>query len=129
MNHGFGEDQFFWSSGSSSDDSSDDGGVDEYYWEKTITSGYTACRNVLHFPMEVCRFCRFFSSQIDLCDYDTGLIHECIILSATRNSEEALYIGEGWYQFARMKRLRRGDRLGFTISRFPYRLYVTLLKR
>ncbi|XP_058760154.1 uncharacterized protein LOC131633455 [Vicia villosa] len=115
--------------GSSSDESSDDGGADGYYWEKTITSGYTASRNVLHFPRRVCRSCRFYSSHIDLCDYDTGLTHECIIQSATLNSGEKLYTGEGWYQFARMKRLRRGDRLGFTVSLVPNRLYVTLLNR
>ncbi|XP_058764576.1 uncharacterized protein LOC131638034 [Vicia villosa] len=128
MNHDFGN-PGMWSSGSSSDDSSDDERVDEYYWEKGMRSGYTWCLNVLFFPREVCRFFRFISPQIELCDFDTGEVYDCNIRSAVRNREEEIYIGDGWYRFARMKRLRRGDRLGFTISRFTYRLYVQLLNR
>ncbi|XP_058768993.1 uncharacterized protein LOC131642840 [Vicia villosa] len=115
--------------GSSSNESSDDGGADGYYWEETITSGYIASRNVLHIPRRVCRSCSLYSSQIELCDYDTGFTHDCIIQSETLNGVEYLYIGEGWYQFARMKIFRRGDRLGFTVSLVPNRLYVKLLNR
>ncbi|XP_058726075.1 uncharacterized protein LOC131597392 [Vicia villosa] len=128
MNHYFGN-PGMWSSGSSSDDSSDDEGVDEYCWEKRMRSGYIGCLNFLFFPREVYRFFWFISPQIEMCDFETGEVYDCNIRIVVRNREEELYIGDDWYQFARMKRLRRGDRLGFTLSRFPYMLYVQLLNR
>ncbi|XP_058724816.1 uncharacterized protein LOC131596228 [Vicia villosa] len=128
MNHYFGN-PGMWSSGSSSDDSSDDEDIDEYYWEIRMRSGYIGRLSVLFFPREVCRFFRLISPHIEMCDFDTGEVYECNIRNGVQNREEELYIGGGWYQFARRKRLRRGDQLGFTLSRFPYRLYVQLLNR
>lgn len=37
------------------------------------------------------------------------------------------YIGKGWYEYAKKKKLHRGDTLGFTIRSSPYRLWVYII--
>lgn len=40
------------------------------------------------------------------------------------------FIGSGWYEFAKTKKIRRGDKLGFSIDRLtPETMYVSLLNR
>ena len=38
------------------------------------------------------------------------------------------FIGSGWYEYVKNKRLRRGDKLGFSIGNPLDKLYVSLLK-
>lgn len=39
------------------------------------------------------------------------------------------YIGKGWYEYAKKKKLHKGDTLGFTIRSSPYRFWVYIIKR
>ncbi|XP_058733987.1 uncharacterized protein LOC131605672 [Vicia villosa] len=104
-------------------------GDDTISWTKTIASGRNARRNVLVFPREVCRFLTAFPTQIDIFDADMGIVYQEELRCRPRNTEENAYIGVGWYEYARQRRLKRGDKLSLRINREAHTLVVWLLNR
>lgn len=65
-------------------------------------------------------------------DLDTGKSCHVEVYSARRNKKIVKiekFIGRGWYEYAKKKRLRRGDKLWFNISYLPIQVYVSVLNR
>lgn len=60
-------------------------------------------------------------------DFDTWKNYYAKVHSARRNKKIVSmekFIGKGWYEYAKNKKLRRGDKLRFTISYPPDQVYV-----
>ncbi|XP_058764880.1 uncharacterized protein LOC131638335 [Vicia villosa] len=118
-----------FSSGSMDSNASFSHEDDTISWTKTITFGRIARRNVLVLPREVCRFLTAFPRKIDIFDADMGIVYQAELRCALRNTNEEAYIGVGWYEYARQRRLKRGDKLSLRINRVPHILVVWLLNR
>ncbi|KAI5400394.1 hypothetical protein KIW84_065326 [Lathyrus oleraceus] len=103
-----------------SDDDDEDYMIDEFYWEKEINFGYKARNNVLNFPREVTKKCLYWNQNaVKFIDDDTGKSYYGEVHCAKRNKKIAKkekFIGCGWYEYVKNKKLRRGDELGFSIG-------------
>lgn len=69
---------------------------------------------VQHFSTEVIKkvLCPDDTSCV-IMDYDTGEDFPCKILKSNRNNVE-MYLGKGWYAFAKSKKFKIGDKLHCT---------------
>lgn len=53
-------------------------------------------------------------------------MYESDVYTSNKDIDEK-YIANGWYEYAKEKKLRRGGKLGFTTPYGPERLYVKML--
>ncbi|KAL5080992.1 hypothetical protein RYX36_009413, partial [Vicia faba] len=66
---------------------------------------------------------------IDIVDSETGDSYECEVHTFERNHRTEKFLGHGWNKFAKNKRLRNGNHVGFNIRYPPVReIVATLLK-
>ncbi|KAI5409397.1 hypothetical protein KIW84_054998 [Lathyrus oleraceus] len=84
----------------------------EFVWEREITSPFKATRNVL--VVEGC-VTRSTGTEVNIIDVDNGNWYGNELHSAKRNKDE-MFVGKGWYEFAKEKKLKKGDVLGFTFD-------------
>ncbi|KAI5400393.1 hypothetical protein KIW84_065325 [Lathyrus oleraceus] len=71
------------------------------------------------------------NNAIKFIDDDTGKSYYGDVHYAKRNKKivkKEKFIGSGWHEYMKNKRLRRGDKLGFSIGNPLDKLYVSLLK-
>ncbi|KAI5400395.1 hypothetical protein KIW84_065327 [Lathyrus oleraceus] len=115
-----------------SNDDNEDYTIYELYWEREIIFGYKARKNVLNLPREVTKKCMYWNQNaIKFIDDHTGYSYYGEVHCAKRNKKivkKEKFIGSGWYEYVKNKRLRRGDKLGFSIGNPLDKLYVSLLK-
>ncbi|KAI5410925.1 hypothetical protein KIW84_056173 [Lathyrus oleraceus] len=88
---------------------------------------------MMHFPRDVTKNCLKWNQKAIILVYaDNGDTYDAEIHCAKRNGKivwKEKFIIKGWYEYAKKKRIRRQDVLGFKI-RYPLeRLYVSSLKR
>lgn len=57
--------------------------------------------------------------QIELVGSDMGDIYDCEVHTAERQYCVEKFIGHGWYEFAKNRSLKRGDKVGFNILHPP----------
>ncbi|XP_058780942.1 uncharacterized protein LOC131655056 [Vicia villosa] len=119
------------SDSSSSDDEEEKTG--EFKWEKEIDFGYVSSKNVMNFPWQVTK--EWFGrnqKSITLVDGDNGDTYNAVIRCAKRFGKvewREKFMCKGWYEYAKKKRIRRRDVLGFAIKRPADKVVVNLLKR
>ncbi|KAI5446052.1 hypothetical protein KIW84_014046 [Lathyrus oleraceus] len=114
-----------------SDDGENSENEEEYSWESVVSLGYKVEKNVIHFPKYVTKDYFWWNQKaIEIIDYDNidryyGEVH----CAKRKNKAVKLekFIGKGWYEYAKKKRLRRGGKVGFTIRSPPYLLFVYIL--
>lgn len=82
------------------------------------------CFFLQHFSREMTKKCLYWNQKtIELIDDETGRSYYGEVHSAKWNKnivKNEKFIGSGWYEFAKNKRLRRGDKLRFCIGYQPY---------
>lgn len=76
-------------------------------------------------PRKVVEGCvtRSTGMEVNIIDVDNENWYGNELHSAKRNKDET-FVGKGWYEFAKEKKLRKGDVLGFTFDPSKGFLYV-----
>ncbi|XP_058759920.1 uncharacterized protein LOC131652948 [Vicia villosa] len=110
--------------------SKNDGGIlKEIFLEKDITRSQKRGDQVLQFPQEVIKKAlRPDITQCLLIDLDTHVVYECKIIKSKRKYVE-MYVGDGWYAYAKEKKLMVGDKMFFHYNSEKEILYVRLSRR
>ncbi|CAK8574620.1 unnamed protein product [Lathyrus sativus] len=86
-----------------------------------------------HFPKSITKTCLGWNQKdIELVDANSDRLYHAKVHSARCNKKivkTEKFISKGWYQFAKHRQPRRGDKLGFSITKSGHRLYVVVLNR
>ncbi|CAI8602601.1 unnamed protein product [Vicia faba] len=81
-----------------------------------------------HIPIDIYNKC-FGEKQeaIKIIDLEARKGYNCVIHTTARNSYEK-YIGDGWYEFYKEKKLKAGDELSFSMRPHADFMYVFVIR-
>ncbi|GAU41682.1 hypothetical protein TSUD_272660 [Trifolium subterraneum] len=100
-----------------------------YTFEVNITEAMDKKAQVFHFPNKTSRYVLLQDqTMIGLRDIETGIVFDCPIKTATRNSVEK-YIGASWEKYKKRKKLRVGDVVQCEIEYPPHLMNVNVVRR
>ncbi|XP_058776871.1 uncharacterized protein LOC131651221 [Vicia villosa] len=101
-----------------------------FQWRRKM-SGRVVQRNVLQLPQKVIKKCLMTGHErIQIADSDTGIDYDCVLHRAVRRYGVERFLGEGWYDFAKSRDIKRGDRIGFSLRVPPTsKIVVSILNR
>ncbi|XP_058751712.1 uncharacterized protein LOC131624812 [Vicia villosa] len=126
MNEGNQEDDV----GEFADTNSNNGGLQkDIFWDKDITKARKKGNQVMHFPAEVIK--KALRPDITSCtmmDLETAEYYDCKIIKSNREYVE-MYLAEGWYSFAKNKKLNVGDKLIFHYNSEKEILHVKVFRK
>ncbi|KAI5446848.1 hypothetical protein KIW84_014620 [Lathyrus oleraceus] len=102
---------------SSLDDNSNDSSEfesEECIWERKVKLGKVIKKNMMQITRKVIRMCLSIpQSSMELLNTDTEVSYQCQLKK--RNGVEEKFLANGWYEFAKNRRMKRGGVLEFCL--------------